>query len=282
MEEATRFLEQHGGEARLLAGGQSLVPLLNFRLAEPAVLIDINPLEECREVRVEEGELVLGALSSQRTLERSSLLRRECPLMASALPWIGHAAIRNRGTLGGSLVHAHPAAELPALALLLDGRLVLESRRGRRTLAAGEFFAGMMSTALEADEMLVQLRLPRARPGQRHAFLEVARRHGDFALVGAACLLLPRAGDGGRIGEGRIVLFGVGDVPVRVPAAEDLLAGEKGGEEVFRAAAAAVVESVDPISDLHASARYRRHLCGVLVARALERAWAEAGHGGGS
>ncbi len=275
--EAAAVLGQYGYEAKLLAGGQSLVPLLNFRLARPAVLVDISRIQDCREIQIEGESLILGGLTRQREVELSALVREQCPLLSEAAPYIGHVAIRNRGTVGGSLAHADPAAELPALAVALEAEFVLQSQSGTRTVPAAEFFVSVLTTALQPGELLSQVRIPLSSTRSGHAFLEVARRHGDFALVGVVCLLTPAADRPEQIGSARLVLMGVGDVPVRVGAAETVLTGQIASREAFQEAAAAVLDEIEPAADLQASATYRRHLSGVLTYQALERAWERVG-----
>jgi carbon-monoxide dehydrogenase medium subunit len=269
VDEAVELLGRYGGDAKVLAGGQSLMPMLNFRLARPAALVDTNRLAQLDDVRVENGVLEVGALTRQRRLERDPGATA-APLLAEALRLVGHPAIRNRGTVAGSIAHADPAAELPAALLCLDGRVVATSRRGPRLIPGAEFFRGPLTTALEPDELVtaVQFRLPPAGAG--HACLEVARRHGDFALVGAmAIVALDR--DGG-IGAVRLAIFGAGPIPCRFSKAEELLSGAPVDRARIAEFARLVAESVEPMSDLHASAAYRRRVAGVLTERAVTRA----------
>jgi carbon-monoxide dehydrogenase medium subunit len=273
-EEALELLERWGDEAKVLAGGQSLVPLLNFRLARPKALIDVNHLGALDFLRAEGGGLSLGALTRQRAVERSALVRERNPLLAAALPLVGHFQIRNRGTVGGSLAHADPAAELPAVALALDAELALRSRRGERRLGARDFFLDYMTTALRPDELVVEIRFPAWRAGAGWAIEEIARRHGDFAIAGVAAVLEPTPDGGCR--QARIVLFGVGTTPLRMDGAEALLESEGLGEKALAEAARAAAESLDPIGDIHASPAYRKHVSSVLIRRALERAMARA------
>jgi carbon-monoxide dehydrogenase medium subunit len=270
VDEALACLAQREG-AKVLAGGQSLVPMLALRLAAPAWLVDVNRIAELSGVHLAaSGELVIGAATRQRTLERSALIAKANPLLAAVMPWIAHVQIRNRGTLGGSLAHADPAAELPGVCLACDAVLTLQSRRARREVAAAQFFRGMFETALAADELLTQVRFP-AWPARRaHAFLEVARRHGDFAICGIA-LTADREAQG-HIGDCRIVAIGVEDRPVRLAAAERMLAGSKGDPAAIEAAAKAASAGLQARQDLHASAEYRLELVEVLTRRALLRA----------
>ncbi len=266
VEEALALLGEHGEDAKLLAGGQSLVPLLNLRLARPAVLIDLNRVAGLDGMRVEDGVLRVGAMTRQQTVERDPAVRARCPLLAEALRFVGHPPIRHRGTVGGSLAHADPAAELPAVLTGLGGEVVARSRAGERAIPAADFFRDLMTTALRSDEVLteVRFRLPSAAGGW--AFLEVARRHGDF-LVGVVVLVAP--GPDRRLREVRVSLFGVGSTPVRASAAERELAGQEPTAERLRRAADLVTETLRPDSDLHASAEYRRQVAGVLTRRAL-------------
>ncbi len=271
MDEVLTLLAEHGDEAKLLAGGQSLVPLLNFRLARPALLIDLNRVPGLDGIRLNGGSLLrIGAMTRQRTLERAAEVRARCPLVAEALRFVGHPPIRYRGTVGGSLAHADPAAELPAILTCLGGEVVAQSREGERVIPAEGFFVDLLTTALRPEELLteVRMRLPSSDAGW--GFLEVARRHGDFALVGVATLL--ELGDGGTIRAARLSFFGVGPTPVRVRAAEEALTGRAPTAEQFERAAAIVTESLQPDSDLHASAEYRREVAGVLTRRALGQA----------
>jgi carbon-monoxide dehydrogenase medium subunit len=267
LDEALALLREHGEDARPLAGGQSLVPLLSLRLARPSHLVDLAGISELGSIRVESGYLVIGAMVREGTAERHDEVHRLAPLLAQALPLIGHPAIRSRGTIGGSLAHADPAAELPAVALLLDAEMVAQSReRGQRTITAADFFTGFFTTALEPDEILTEIRIKGPAPGTGSAIEEVARRHGDFATVGAVAMV--RLEDGG-IAEARVALTGVSGVPVRATEAETILAGAEPSEELFGAAADEAAKSLSPAGDIHGSASYRRHLAVVLMRRTL-------------
>jgi len=262
--EAVALLASNHGEAKLLAGGQSLVPLLNMRLARPAVLVDLNGARDLGRIEpTPDGGLALGALVRHADLAASPLVRERAPLLAAAARHVGHAAIRNRGTLGGSLAHADPAAELPAAALALDATLGLLGPRGMRRVAAAEFFRGLLSTALAADELLAEVIVPAAAEGW--GFAEVARRPGDFALAGVAASL-----DGG--GRARVVGFGVADRPLRLRAAESLAAAAPRDPAMPARAGAAATADCDPATDVHASAEYRRHLAVMLTEDALREA----------
>ncbi len=274
LEGALGLLAEHGEEAKPLAGGQSLVPAMNFRLAQPRVLIDLNRVAELAYGREREAGVEIGAMARQRAVQDSDLVRRRLPLVAEAMPHIAHPQIRNRGTFGGSVAHADPAAELPAVVLALGGELVVRSTRGERVVGAGDFFHGLFATALRPDELLVAVRLPAQAAGVGSAFVEAARRHGDFALVGVAALV--RRDPAGRCHDARIALLSVGDRPELAAAAQAQVAGEAPSPELLRSAGEAAARGVDPTSDIHASARYRRHLVAVLVRRALALACARA------
>jgi CO/xanthine dehydrogenase FAD-binding subunit len=270
VEETLALLAELGEGAKLLAGGQSLVPLLNFRLVRPQHLVDLNAVADLAGIREDDGHIVIGAMTRQRAVETSALVRRRCPLLAEAMPQIGHVQIRNRGTIGGSLAHADPAAELPAVVAALDGELVVRSARGRRVLKAEQFFLGYLSTAAEPSELLVEVRLPAVPPRTGTAFLEVSRRHGDFALVGvAATITLDEAG---VCTGSAIVLTGVGPTPVVAREAAGALVGVKPSAAAFADAGRRVAAILTPDGDMHASREYRQHVGGVLTARALARA----------
>lgn len=274
-EEALSLLSEHVGEAKPLAGGQSLVPTMNFRLAQPSILIDLNGIDDLSGIWVGQGgDVRIEAMTRQRTVERSGPVARVAPLVAEAMPYIAHPQIRNRGTFGGSLAHADPASELPAVVLALRATMVVESVRGERTVPASDFFQGLFTTALEPDELLVAVDIPAMPPGCGTAFEEFARRHGDYALAGVAAWVC--LGDDGTVANSKLVLFSIGDGPVESESAYRTLLGRKPTPEVIRAAAEAVDGDIDPPSDIHATAAYRRHLAKVLVGRALERAVARA------
>lgn len=270
LEDALTGLAHAGDEAKVLAGGQSLIPLMNFRLARPAILIDLNLLTELTSISEQKGQLVIGAMTRQSAAEKSANVRNGYPLLAEAMRHIGHIQIRNRGTVGGSLAHADPAAELPAVALALDAQIEAQSSRGSRQIAANDFFAGPFSTSLAPDEILTAVRFER-RHGWGHAFLEVARRAGDFALAGVA-VSFKVAPDRRSLSEVRIGAFGVGPTAMRLMSVERVMRNVEVSERSLREAAAAASEEVDPSDDIHADADYRRRLIGHLVRRALEKA----------
>lgn len=272
LDEALALLADAAGDAKLLAGGQSLIPVLNFRLAQPAKLIDLNGVPDLDFVRaVDGGSLRLGALVRHRRLERDPLIARWAPLVHETAPHIAHPQIRNRGTLGGSLAHADPAAELPAVALALNARFLLKRRGGERWIEAGDFFTGLFATAIEPDEMLVEIDLPALAPRTGTAFLEAARRHGDYAMAGVAATLT--LDDDGACRAVRLVYLSVGEGPVLGLQAMQSLDGEAPTEARIAAAAALAGEAdVAPLGDIHASTDFKRHLVRVLTARALRSA----------
>ena len=273
VEETVALLAAEGGEAKLLAGGQSLVPMLNFRLLEPAMLIDINGVAGLADIAEAPDGLTIGALARHRALETSPLVAARFPIVPAAMAEVAHLAIRNRGTIGGSLAHADPAAELPLLALLLEARIIALSVRGRRALAARDFFAAALTTALEPDELVAEIALPALPATHGWGFAEFARRAGDFALAAVGAIV---ALEDGRCRMARLALGGVGPTPLRADAAEALLRGASPDAAIIAAAARAAAESAEPAADLHASAEYRRHLVEVLARRALADAVARA------
>jgi carbon-monoxide dehydrogenase medium subunit len=263
---ACDLLAQHSGEARLIAGGQSLMPVLNMRLANPAILVDINSVGELAGISVADGMLRIGALTRHREVAESALVRQHLALITDAMQHVAHAAIRNRGTFGGSLATADPAAEMPACCLALDAGMVIESIRGRRTVHVDDFFRGTFETAIEPDEILVAVEFPIPGPLWRHAFVEFARRRGDFAIVGGA---VQARVETRRMVEVRLVLFGVGDRPVRMRRAEQALVASARLDEGIAAAQATLEKDISPLSDNQASADTRLHLARALLRRAL-------------
>ena len=277
LDEAVALLADHGRDARVLAGGQSLVPMMNLRMARPSVLIDINGVESLMGWRVDDGRVHLGAATRQRVLEHDARLGIYAPLLARAVRHIGHVATRNRGTIGGSLAHADPSAELPVCALVLDARMHARSKRGARNLEASEFFTGIFTTALAEDEVMESVSFVPSASGTGFAFDEVSRRPGDFAMVAAACAVSLSAD--GHIQRARLALGGVGPTATRIADAERLLVGQAPSVELWRAAADAVSKGIDPGSDLHATAQYRREVAAVLTRRVLESATGQAVEG---
>ena len=266
--EAVGLLGEHGDEAKVLAGGQSLVPAMNFRLARPGILVDVNPIRELDYVEADREQLRIGALVRHVTFEQPVTTGPTGELLQQAAHHVGHLPIRMRGTFGGSLAHADPAAELCVIASLLDAELVAQSTEGTRTLASSEFFQTVFTTALRPDELLIEARLPILPPSAQVGFVEFSRRVGDFALTMVAIAVDM---DGSRVGSGRIALGGVSDRPVRATQAEAVLTGQSLGQDVIEEAAQTAAQEVDPIGDIHGSPEYRRDLVRVLTRRALER-----------
>jgi CO/xanthine dehydrogenase FAD-binding subunit len=274
-DEALAALAEHGDGARILAGGQSLIPLMNFRLAQPAVIVDINRLADLAYVRPADGGLAIGALTRQHALERDTAVRARLPVLAEACHLIGHLPIRHRGSVGGNLAHADPASELPAAMVALGAEMLAVSRRGRRTLGAEEFFTGPLTTALRPDELLAEIRVPGLPPRTGGAFVEMSRRAGDYALVGVAALItLDQAG---RCERARLALCGVGPTPVRALAAEQALTGERPEGPALDEAARRAAGATSPPSDIHASAGFRRTLAAHFTREAIALAARRAG-----
>ena len=271
LDETLELLSRHGPDAKVLAGGQSLMPMMNLRLVRPAVVIDINRVAGLSGISASDGTMTVGALTRQKDLERSGAIRDAFPMMTAAISHIGHFQIRNRGTIGGSLAHADPAAELPALCTALDAEFVVADGNGALTIAAADFAIAPLITSLEPEQLLTEIRLPLLQgDGWRWGFREVSRRQGDFALVGAVAMLRTDADSVCR--EARITMFAVGDAPARMPAAEESLVGRVVDAEARAEAAALVSAAVTPGSDIHASAEYRKEVSAVMVRRALEDA----------
>jgi carbon-monoxide dehydrogenase medium subunit len=275
LDDALRLRADADGAAIVvLAGGQSLIPALNLRIAQPDVLLDINGVPGLNGIEERDGVLALGALVRQRAAERSPLVRERCPLLVEALAQVGHAAVRSRGTLGGSIAHADPTAELPAVLSVLDAELVLRSVEEERVVVARDFALAPHMTVLAPEELLVEIRIPAARAGT--AFLEVSRRHGHLALVGVAATVELA---GGFVRRARLAFAGVAPTPVRADAAEAWLEGAPADDTTFAEAGNQSAAALDPRSDHHASAAYRRHVAGVLAGRALALAASRASHG---
>ena len=266
--EALALMSRHGDQARPLAGGQSLVPLMNFRLLRPAHIIDLNGVNELDYLKVENGTLRIGATTRQRALERSAEVVQHWPLLRDAAAFIGHIQIRNRGTVGGSLAHAFPSAELPVAMVTLDASMLIRAKTGQRSVRAEGFFLSYMTTALEAKELLTEIQVPALPANSGWSYQEVSRRHGDFALAGAASVVALDAD--GKIKHARLTLTGT--TPNRSREAEQMLLGEKPSESVFKSAAARATANLDQDSDIHASAEYRRSACQALARRALAQA----------
>jgi len=277
-DEALSLLAEHGTDAKPLAGGQSLIPAMNFRLAMPAVLVDLNAISDMAFITAAKGGLRIGAMTRHAAVERSDAVRRSAPLLHEAMPFVAHAAIRTRGTLGGSLAHADPAAELPAVMLALNATIGVESPSGAREIPASDFFLGLFSTALQPGELVNEISIPApAGDGLRWgcSFQEFSRRHGDFGLAGVAVSIALDAR--GQCASVRIALIGVADRPMLAAAASQSLVGTAPAPDTIRAAAElAATTEIDPSSDIHASSDYRRHLARVLTRRALDRAFERA------
>jgi CO/xanthine dehydrogenase FAD-binding subunit len=272
--EALELLRSYGGEAKVLAGGQSLVPLLNLRLVRPKALVDINRIGELDYIEEEDGWVRIGAVVRQRAAERSSLVRERVPLLSQALRWVGHPAIRNRGTVCGSLAHADPAAELGAVAAALDARFVIQNLDRQRVVGPEAFFVTYLTTSLEPDEILVEVRFPTSSPGWGWVFEEVSVRHGDYALAAVAAGIRLEEG---RVVDARLAYAGVGPIPVRLREAEAALLAASTFEGGVEAAAQEAMGRLQPDGDLHASSEFRRHLAAALTRRALRRAYAAMG-----
>jgi len=269
LEEAVAALAEHGDEAKILAGGQSLTPFMNLRLATPEVLVDINGVSELEGIAAN-GSVTIGAVTRQIAVERSAGVANAAPLVVEALRHVGHPAVRSRGTLGGTVAHADPSAEIPAVLLALGGEVVARGPGGERTIAADELFVTYFTTALEDAEVLTSVRIPAATPGMRWGFAELARKHGDFALAGVAASA--EVDGDGICRSARIALFGVADRPLRAGAAEQALAGRRLDEAAIRDAERLAADGLEPREDVHASSRYRKDVIGVLVRRALTQA----------
>jgi CO/xanthine dehydrogenase FAD-binding subunit len=267
--EVLSLLSEHAPDGRILAGGQSLVPLMNFRLSCPSILIDLNNVEELAYIRDDGAALAIGAMTRERTIENSDLVRRHTPLLHEATSYIAHLPIRSRGTIGGSLANADPAAEYPAVSVALECEMVLRSVRGERKVKAADFFMGLLTTVLEPDELLVEIIVPKAPPRTGSAFVEIARRHGDFALAGVAVQITY---SGETISHVGMAACGVGPGPIRLSDAEGIIQQHGLSEATAKRAAKAAAKEVDPSNDLHATDSYRRHLTGIIATRALLRA----------
>jgi aerobic carbon-monoxide dehydrogenase medium subunit len=263
-------LRDNGMDARVLAGGQSLVPLLNLRLTRPKILVDLNGISDLDRIRETAEGLSIGAMTRQSKVERSSTVQERCPVLAEAIRLIGHVAIRHRGTIGGSLVHADPAAELPAVALALDAKFEILGAGTARAIRAEQFFLDTLTTALGSDEIVREILFPVLQPSTGYAVEEIARRHGDFAVAGVVTIVDLDGDD--NIADLRIALFGVAPTPVRARKVEQALIGRHPSDEVIRESAALVNDLLEPPGDIRASSAYRKHAAAVLMARALTKA----------
>jgi len=277
LEHALSLKAQHGDEAKFLAGGQSLIPTMNFRLARPAVLIDINEIAGLAGIHITAGPTRVGPLTRYRALQRDAAFAGSFPLIAEALPHIAHPQIRNRGTIGGNLSHADPASELPAIALALGARFRLQAAKQERWVEASNFFVGALTTDLKPDEMLVEIELPPAKPRTGTSFMEIARRRGDFAIAGVAAMVT--IGDRQECTEVRLTFCGVGETPVNASSAARSLIGYVATEAALRDISASVQTMIDPGGSVQATADYQRHIAGVLAERALQTAYQRARNG---
>ncbi len=266
VDEAVYLIATGDPHVQLLAGGQSLIPLLNFRLAHPALLVDLNFLDQLTRITEDDGWLVLGSMVRLRAAETSEVVASACPLLTAALRHVGHLQIRNRGTIGGSIAHADPAAELPALAVGLGGQIVAQSVRGLRVIEAPDFFLDPFLTSLADDELIVEVRLPKF-PGERTAFAEFSRRAGDFALAGVGVSI---SYDLGYVTKARLGALGVGSTPVRLREAEAALLDRPLSDEVIRDASIVASREVEPLEDIHGDSQYRREILAVLLSRSLQ------------
>jgi CO/xanthine dehydrogenase FAD-binding subunit len=271
LEQALDLMSQYAGEAKILAGGQSLVPAMNFRIVQPSALIDLNRVSGLGYVREEDSVLRIGAMTRERELEFNPLISSWAPLLAEAAPHIAHPQIRNRGTIGGSIVNADPAAELPVLMLALGARLKAKNISGERWIAAQDFFMGMFTTALESDEILVEIELPACPLRTGWSFMEVAPRAGDYALMGVAALIT--LDQNGKCECARLVYLNAGDGPVEAKEAEKLLIGESLNDGLIESAASKASETeINPFGNIHTSPEFQRHLANVLTKKALKQA----------
>ena len=274
LDTALALLAEHGDDAKVLAGGQSLLPTMALRLGPPEQLIDIGRVPGLDSIDVVDGEITIGALVRHATAEGSADIADNAPLIAQAMPLVGHRAIRNRGTVVGSIAHADPAAEMPAVVLATGAIMLAASQAGSREIGADEFFEGYLTTSLRTDELLTGVRFPAWSANSAGAVVEVSRRHGDYAMVGLACRIDI---DAGVISDAALAFFGVGATPVRCGPGEEVLVGQAPGEAAFAAAAAAVSEALEPTADVHASANYRKHVAGVLTRKGLSTATEKMG-----
>jgi len=269
VEEALQILERYQGEARVLAGGQSLVPMMNFRLATPAAIVDLNRIAGLAEIGEADGVVTIGAMVRQRRIEFAPLIAEKLPLLSAATRWIGHLPTRTRGTIGGSIAHADPAAEIPMILQVLEGEVVVRAPQGERRIAAPDLFLSPLTTSLAPDEVIIEVHFPTMPPGASYAIEEFARRKGDFAIAAISVMLVR---DGERCTMARLATAGIGPVTVRLRDAEAILEERGLGDAAIAAAAEKAAELVEPMSDQHGSADFRRHLTGVLTRRAVHKA----------
>jgi len=274
--QAVEIMAEHGDEAKLLAGGQSLIPAMNFRLVQPTLLVDLNRVVELDYVRLNaNSDLLIGAMTRHRTLERDPLVAQHAPLITETMPFVAHSQIRNRGTIGGSLAHADPAAELPVIMVILGARLRVQDKNGQRWIAASDCFQGLFLTDISPQEIIVEIAVPPMPRQTGYAFVEFARRQGDYALIGVAALL--SLDESGKCLAARLVYLNAGDYPIAVEDATRLLINEKPSETLFQKVAEAAEATLQPTANIHASVAYLRHLARVLTVRALNKAYERAG-----
>jgi len=278
IEEALDLLHQHGDEVTILAGGQSLGPLLNMRLSTPQIIVDINRVTDLQYYKSDDTGLKIGAMTRQSTLEDDSNIKEIQPLLAASIPYIGHRSIRNRGTVGGSVAHADPAAEWPAIMLTLDGTVLIRNSTSSRTVDASDFYISALTTDLKPDEMLAEIQIPSWSKTSGWSFVEFSRRHGDFAVLGVATQLTT---ENGQCTKSRIAIIGGDSIPIRTSKAESMLSGETISDELLKEVAEQASKEINPSSDMHASAEYRRHLTSVLVSTALRKAADRSNEQGG-
>jgi carbon-monoxide dehydrogenase medium subunit len=276
LEEALQLMQAHGSDAKLLAGGQSLIPVMNFRLAQPAIIVDLNNVTELgRLERDETGRLQIGAMVRQRELEFDPIAATSAPLLHETMPYVAHSQIRNRGTIGGSLAHADPAAELPVVAIALGAEFLVKRQGNERWIKAEDFYVALFTTALEPDEILVEIRVPPAEANTGYAFMEFARRHGDYAQAGVAASVT--LDDNGSCQNVRLVFLAMGETPIVSRQAATAMVGQRpSAERIAEAARACAEVEIDPMTDIHATADYKRHLADVLARRALQKAFDRA------
>ncbi|NYE07059.1 CO/xanthine dehydrogenase FAD-binding subunit [Bacillus niacini] len=277
LQEALDMLAEYGDDAKIMSGGQSLIPLLNMRLSTPGYIIDIGRVEELKGIREEEDVIVIGGMTRHVDVEKSALVREKCPLLTEGITWVGHNQIRSRGTIGGSIAHADPSAELPCMLTALRGEIVIMSREEEITVSPEEFFLSYLLTSLEPNQLIKEIRFPKIKKGSGYAFEEVARRHGDFALVEVAAVVELEAD--GTIADAKIALGGANSVPFIPEAVEGFLIGKMPDDSILKEAATLQLGDLDPEGDIHGSKEYRRYLSGVLLERALYKAIARAREG---
>jgi len=273
--EAVAILQRYSGEARVLAGGQSLVPMMKLRVAAPQHIVDINRIAHLDEIRIDDGKLVIGALATHDAIENSPLVRSECALLAETAGHIADPLVRNQGTIGGSLCHADPAADFPLAAIVLKAELIAEGPKGTRAIAADDFFVGLLTTALAPDEILIAIRIPRARARSGGAHIKLSRRTNGLAIAAAAATVV--LDENGHCADVGVCVGGMGLTPIRAKPVERALRGKRIDDAAISQAAKLAVEGTDPPSDIHGSTQYRLEVAPVVVARVLRLACERAG-----